>query len=233
MLCISYSCLFVFDEVPWAGRCDMKIVQHNKYTTIKEHQHNIPMTVPPIYAFPPLYTRQPNAIIRNKQIDSWEEILLSTARQHGLWEIDTEGKFTTSTTTEKSATPPPHLQGSMFTNEAIGRTVPPLFVKEIMSHMLAKGSLVQGGSDSTAAYWVLWKNMDSWASLMLEWCETTGKLGQVVTLYELTMGDESIGWDFHGTPQGLAARCLRLLVKRARATMLQDEYDRDIAVKVI
>lgn len=187
------------------------------------------MTVPPIYAFPPLYTRQPNAIIRNKQIDSWEEILLTTARENGLWEIDTEGKFTSQTTQEL----PPHLQGSIFSNESIGRTVPPLFIKEILSHMLTKGSLVQGGSDTTSAYLVLWKNMDSWASLMLEWCETTNKLGQVVTLYELTNGDESIGWDFHGMPQGLAARCLRLLVKRGRATMLQDEYDRDIAVKVI
>ncbi|CAB4255628.1 similar to Saccharomyces cerevisiae YJR102C VPS25 Component of the ESCRT-II complex, which is involved in ubiquitin-dependent sorting of proteins into the endosome [Maudiozyma barnettii] len=178
------------------------------------------MEFPPIYSFPPLYTRQPNAVIRNKQIDSWIDIILSISKQQSLWEIDSQGNFIQQSI-------------SLFENKDIDRTVSPLFIKEILQRMVKTQKLVARDDMSDSTYCILWKNLDSWASLMLEWFETTNKLNQVVTIYELTSGDESIGWEFHSMPDPLVSKCLNLLVKRGRATMLKDEYNKYIAIKVV
>lgn len=183
------------------------------------------MEFPPIYSFPPLYTRQPNAIIRNKQIDSWIDIIISISKQNVFWEIDQSGKFQSSET-------------SIFNNSNINRVVPPLFIKEIFTRMISNNQLISTTNTKTkdvdtTSYFILWKNLDSWASLLLEWFETTNKLNQVITIYELTNGDESIDWEFHSMPNELIIKCLLVLVKRGRATMLQDEYNKNIAIKVV
>ncbi|SMN21033.1 similar to Saccharomyces cerevisiae YJR102C VPS25 Component of the ESCRT-II complex, which is involved in ubiquitin-dependent sorting of proteins into the endosome [Maudiozyma saulgeensis] len=179
------------------------------------------MNFPPIYSFPPLYTRQPNAVIRNKQIDSWIDIILSISKQQSLWEIDSQGKFIQSDI-------------NIFDNKNIDRIVSPLFIKEILQNMIKNQKLISKDDvGNSSSYFILWKNLDSWASLMLEWFETTNKLNQVVTIYELTSGDESIDWEFHSMPDSLVSKCLRLLVKRGRATILKDEFNKDIAIKVV
>ncbi|CCF59119.1 hypothetical protein KAFR_0G00860 [Kazachstania africana CBS 2517] len=181
---------------------------------------------PPIYSFPPLYTRQPNKIIRTKQIESWITIILDLASKNKLWTISKDG------TIENSL--------NIFQNNDIGRSVPPLFIVEIMKIMFTNGQLVSKSdkksdfdSDLSNEFYILWKPIESWGSLILEWFETSNKMNQVVTLYELGEGDESIGWEFHEMPAPLLVKSLKNLVSRNRCTLIKDENDKYIAMKVI
>ena len=79
---------------------------------------------------------------------------------------------------------------NLFNNEEIQRSVPQVFIDEIWSQMVKEGKCLpidQSGRKSnnttTTRYFILWKNLDNWASLILQWFEDSGKLNQVITLY--------------------------------------------------
>lgn len=185
------------------------------------------VSLPPIYSFAPLYTRQPNSIIRRQQINSWIDLILQYAKSHNAWRMSAEGNIIG----EESES----VEGSIFINDEIKRSVPQVFVNEIWSIMCHEGKAIGMDKDKkeSSSYYILWRNIDSWGSLILQWFESAGKLQQVVTIYELSQGDESIGWEFHGMPEALTAICLKPLCQRHRATIVNDEYGKPVAVKVV
>ncbi|CCK69882.1 ESCRT-II subunit protein VPS25 KNAG_0D01300 [Huiozyma naganishii CBS 8797] len=188
------------------------------------------MEFPPIHSFPPLYTRQPNKLVRNKQLETWAGIILDNAKKLHRWEIDKTGRF------ERGGP-------SIFTSESIGRAVPQLFINEIWRHMQRNNQIIlrdeslQWGvlddADADASFYVLWRPLDAWTSLILEWFDTANQMGKVVTFYELAQGDESLDCEFHGIPEPLLLRILKPLVKRGRATMLKGDNDQYVAIKVV
>ena len=46
---------------------------------------------PPIYQFPPLFTRQPNKTIRNKQIETWINIIVTNCERCKIWVMNKNG----------------------------------------------------------------------------------------------------------------------------------------------
>ncbi|XDT18754.1 ESCRT-II complex subunit [Nakaseomyces glabratus] len=194
--------------------------------------------MPSIYAFPPLYTRQPNTLVRKQQIDTWIDILTEWCKSHRVFELGKDGvpvRESDASDADDGAdggtTTGNEAGRSLFKNEEINRAVPPLFIDEIWSVMATRGvALVTEGR---ASYYVLWRTLDSWASLILQWFETVGKLNQVVTLYELTESDETADWEFHSMPLPLLHRCLKPLCNRNRATLMKDEHGTPVALKVV
>lgn len=195
------------------------------------------MNFPPIYSFPPLYTRQPNKLVRNKQIETWINIILEMSQEAKCWEVNKLGEFKVSSN-----------KGSIFHNEEIQRSVPQIFINEVWKKMLTNNQLIiktdneKTGSinptefidnSDSADFYILWKNIDAWGSLLLEWFETCDKLNKVVTFYELSEGDESMNWDFHHMPEQLLYKCLKVLVKRGRATMMKGDNNEYVAIKVV
>lgn len=186
-----------------------------------------PSTVlPAIYSFPPLYTRQPNAIIRRQQIASWIELVLAYCKSQNFWCVTSEGIPVDEYN---------KLRISIFTNSEIQRSVPQVFVEEIWSKMCEEGKAMgtETGRKDSSQYFVLWRTLDSWASLVLQWFENSGKLNQVVTIYELAQGDETADWEFHGMPEPLLAHCIKPLCQRNRATLIKDERGKPVATKVV
>lgn len=124
---------------------------------------------------------------------------------------------------------------SIFKNVSIQRAVPQVFVDEIWSKMCEDGKALgatEGKKDSSQFY-ILWRNLDSWASLILQWFESSGSLNQVVTIYELSQGDGTADWEFHGMPEPLIAACIKPLCQRNRATLIKDERGNPVATKVV
>jgi len=56
--------------------------------------------------------------------------------------------------------------------------------------------------------------------------ESTGQKNTVLTLFELTEGDQADGMEWYGIDQGMMKRCLDVLVKRGIAGMFSvgDEW---------
>ncbi|EDO18822.1 hypothetical protein Kpol_1028p98 [Vanderwaltozyma polyspora DSM 70294] len=186
-------------------------------------------SLPPVYSFPPMYTRQPNSLIRRQQINSWIDIITQFCEGRKCWSMNAEGKpiyedHSNVTNEDKK----------LFTNVELQRTVPQVFVDEIWTQMCQDGKALryEDGKNSSM-YYILWNSLDLWASLILQWFETSVKLNQVVTLYELSQGDETINWEFHGMPELLLVKCLKPLCNRNRATILKDDNGKPVGVKVI
>ncbi|AET41013.1 ESCRT-II subunit protein VPS25 Ecym_7165 [Eremothecium cymbalariae DBVPG len=178
----------------------------------------LPMPFPPIYDFPPLYTRQPNSLIRKQQLETWVNILIQHARENKGWLISHDGKLLE-----------PKQDHSLFVNENIQRQVPDPFIDEIWVYALQKGTVLKHTNDS---FYILWKSLDSWSSLLLQWFETTGKLNQVVTIYEIVSGDDSSAWEFYSMNEQICELALSKLVDRGRATMITND-GKVVAVKVV
>ncbi|EJS43077.1 vps25p [Saccharomyces arboricola H-6] len=200
-------------------------------------------SLPPVYSFPPLYTRQPNSLTRRQQINTWIDIITQYCKSKSIWYMAADGTLinddaSDNGTTDNEDSKKDHI--NLFNNEDIQRSVSQVFIDEIWLQMVKEGKCLpidQSGRKSnnaaTTRYFILWKNLDNWASLMLQWFEESGKLNQVITLYELSEGDETLTWEFHGMPENLLYYCLKPLCDRNRATMLKDENGKVIAIKVV
>ncbi|SCU93033.1 LADA_0G00980g1_1 [Lachancea dasiensis] len=177
-------------------------------------------SLPPIYNFPPLYTCQPNVLIRKQQLATWCDLLLNYAKDNKAWCLNHEGSILRDSESSNA---------SIFKNETIQRVAPAPFIDQIWKEMVRGQKAVK---NSDEAYFILWRSLEQWSSLVLQWFETSGKLNQVVTLYELLEGDESLGWEFHGMHQTLCELCLQKLCDRGRATLLK-EQNKIMGVKVL
>lgn len=171
-----------------------------------------------IYDFPPLYTRQPNSLIRKQQLNSWTDIILNYARENRIWLMSHDGKPLD-----------PEQDYCIFINKKIQRYVQGPFIDEIWSHAVQKGFAVRRSADS---YFIFWKSLDSWSSLILQWFETGGKLNQVTTIYEIVSDEQSANYEFHGMNESVCELVLSKLVESGRASLIRNN-DKVVAVKVI
>ncbi|CUS24785.1 LAQU0S19e01574g1_1 [Lachancea quebecensis] len=176
--------------------------------------------LPPIYNFPPLYTCQPNVLIREQQLSTWCDLILDFAKTNSVWCMSQEG--TVVKDSESSGQ-------SIFRNESIQRSVTAPFRDQIWNKMVQSEKAIKSNN---GVYFILWRSVDYWSSQILQWFETTGKLNQVMTVYELLEGDETLGWEFHGMHPSLCEESLQRLRDRGRATLLK-EQNKIMGVKVV
>lgn len=175
--------------------------------------------LPPIYNFPPLYTLQPNVLIREQQLNTWCDLILEFAKTTAAWCMSQEGSIIKDSENSDM---------SIFRNESIQRAVPAPFIEQIWSKMVQTEKALK----LNGVYLILWKSVDHWSSQILQWFETSGKLNQVVTLYELLEGDETLGWEFHGMHSSVCEVCIQRLCDRGRATLLK-EQNKIMGLKVV
>lgn len=188
---------------------------------------NIGMTLetPQIYKFPPLYTPQTNKLIRKQQLQTWESIILQTCAQLSKWCINKNGKIYDQSTGE--------LLISIFENPEIQRACSLEFQQEIWAYMLQNETALQlKESEDSNMIAIFWESLDSWSSTILEWCETSGKLNQVITIYEICESDENTNCKFYGMPSSFCLLVLHRLVDRNRATLLKDQ-GKIVGVKIV
>lgn len=78
---------------------------------------------------------------------------------------------------------------------------------------------VQGAEE----VFVLWRSLDEWAGLMLDWVEVTGQRGAVLTVFEMTEGEQSRGKEWEGMPLEVVRRVVEVLVKRGKAALIGED----------
>ncbi|CDO94336.1 unnamed protein product [Kluyveromyces dobzhanskii CBS 2104] len=183
------------------------------------------VATPQIYKFPPLYTPQTNKLIRKQQLQTWESIILQSCAQLSKWCIGRNGKVYNQATGE--------LLLSIFENEEIQRSCNIEFQQEIWAFMLQNGTALQLKEfEDSNMMAILWESLDSWSSTILEWCETSGKLNQVITIYEICQSDENSSCKFYGMPTSFCLLVLQRLVDCHRATLLKDQ-GKVVGVKIV
>jgi len=64
--------------------------------------------------------------------------------------------------------------------------------------------------------------MAEWANVVYQWAKSTGKVGGLLTLYDLRAGDDTAGEPFHGLDQGLLLKVLDVLEDEGKARVYKD-----------
>lgn len=203
-------------------------------------------SLPPIYQFPPLFTRQPNKSIRNKQIATWIDIILTNCERCRIWVTNKNGdmKLTNKDTGLIETV-------NIFQNSEINRSCSQIFINEIWATMQRQNQIlnkdgkppifINSNSNNTTEndenfnddeFFILWKSLDQWANEILDWFERTTQLNKVVTFYEIVSNEDNSNESFYSMPESLLFLILKILVKRGRATMLKDD-SRYVAIKVV
>ncbi|PVI08470.1 ESCRT-II complex, vps25 subunit [Periconia macrospinosa] len=190
-------------------------------TTTSTPSTSDPYTYPPIYAFPPFFTLQPNPTTRSSQLHSWSTHIQAYARAHRLFTISLV-----------DALPTP-----LFTNPIIGRSLSLRDARAVLSWMaspeggnraewinptkkLGKDAEEGGGGGKA---WIYWRRPEEWAAMLEEWVERTGQKGTVLTLYEITESDATRREEFWGMDGELLNRSLGICVKRGKAQVFGSE----------
>ncbi|KAK5781476.1 ESCRT-II subunit protein VPS25 PWA37_003628 [Arxiozyma heterogenica] len=202
------------------------------------------LDLPPIYQFPPLFTRQPNKTIRNKQIETWINIILTNCERCKIWVMSKNGDMKLiNKDTELIETI------NIFQNSKINRSCSQIFVNEILLTMKRQNQILNKDgkpptilntnttveNDDTVYdddFFIMWKSLDQWANEILYWFERTTQLNKVVTFYEIVSNEENSEESFYSMPESLLYQVLKILVKRGRATMLKDD-SKYVAIKVV
>ncbi|KAH8164051.1 hypothetical protein CIB48_g4182 [Xylaria polymorpha] len=170
---------------------------------------NTTFTFPREWSFPPFFTRQSNANTRYSQDSKWASLILSYCAHHKLYKLSL-----TSAAAEE-----------MFHNKRLNKRLSLADAREVLSFMRRDGRVeYMGASDELGdVVWVYWRTPEEWAALVETWVDDTAQKGTVLTLYELSQGEDTVGTEFHGLDPELLQKALQVLVKRNKAQIFGQE----------
>ncbi|KAF8253448.1 ESCRT-II complex, vps25 subunit, partial [Wilcoxina mikolae CBS 423.85] len=155
---------------------------------------------PPLYSFPPFFTRQPNAATWAAQRTAWCSFILTYCRSHKQW------RFQLSSA----------LETDLFYNSTLNRRLKQQDVVEVLEAMVTEGTIEWADKERSSVI-VYWRKPEEWAGVIADWIDATGQKGSVLTLYEISWGDLTTGQEFHGIDPTVLRKALDVLVERGAA----------------
>lgn len=188
---------------------------------------------PKIYNFPPFFTKQPNEQTWTAQRQQWTELVLAYCRFYRVWIINergvalSQGNIDTDEPEKKEAE-----ESELFHNKQIDRKLDLDTIQILFKEMMSQGDVSLVNKKDSSRFFVHWNRPEDWAAMVLEWVESTGQSGSVLTLYEIANGELSLRQEFHGIHPQVLELALAVLVKRGRAQLIKDEDGRVAGVKV-
>ncbi|KAI0434237.1 ESCRT-II complex subunit-domain-containing protein [Xylaria sp. FL1042] len=197
------------------------------------------------YHFPPFFTRQPNLSTRHSQYSKWASLVLSYCAHHRLFKLSLTSPHAEDLFHNRRLDRRLSLADAREVLEFMRRDGRVEFVAPGGSGNNSSGSMNLssrglgsiggiggiGGDDSEGGggggggdvVWVYWRTPEEWAALVEAWVDETAQKGTVLTLYELSQGEDTIGTEFHGLDLELLQKALQVLVKRNKAQIFGQE----------
>ncbi|KAF3939508.1 hypothetical protein ABW19_dt0207786 [Dactylella cylindrospora] len=160
----------------------------------------LPSYYPDFYNFPPFYTRQPNANSWSSQLSQWRSFILSYCRARKLWRLNLVDAMDTD----------------LFHNKSINRKLPLPVIREITDSLVSTSNAEWLSADKSIAY-IFWRTPEDFAQQIYGWIEETGQKNTVLTLFELTEGEDTTKQEWYGMDQVMFKKCLDVLVKKGTA----------------
>ncbi|KAH0529227.1 hypothetical protein TsFJ059_003997 [Trichoderma semiorbis] len=174
------------------------------------------------YFFPAFFTRQTNITIHHAQLTKWSALILAYARHHRLFRITISAA----------------AESDLFYNRGIDRRLSPPDIREVLDFMRKDGRAEflrpgesNGAADASSSaaaaggdvVFLYWRKPEEWAALVEAFVEETAQKGSVLTVYELTEGENTRGTEFHGMDNQVLMKALNILVKRGKAQIFGSE----------
>ncbi|KAF3988691.1 hypothetical protein FT663_03923 [Candidozyma haemuli var. vulneris] len=174
---------------------------------------------PKLHSFPPFFTKQSNATILEHQLEAWSSLILSYCEYYKIYSLSGTGAVLSAQ--KKDVEFPP-----LFENKSVERACSDSFKREIFSHLIHKNDRASyiDPKKSDAGVLVHWRTLPEWAKLLRDYVDSTGQLGTILTVYELTQSEDSTtSEDFRNIDYNLFVRILQLLMKQGKAQILMAE----------
>lgn len=171
---------------------------------------------PKIHSFPPFYTKQRNATILENQLDAWASLILQYCEFYKIQSLLAHGSVLSMQ--ETTDLPP------LFENKLIERAVLDEFRHEIFNHLihkLKKAAYVDPKKPETIL--VYWRSLAEWAKVLHDYVDSTGQLGTILTVYELTKLEDTVSEDLRNLDYNLLVKVLDVLMKEGKAQILMAE----------
>ena len=148
---------------------------------------------PPIHAFPPFYTIQPNPISRAQQLSQWRALVLDYCRHYRIFSLSP----LPSSSSDLDAVADPHK--TLFANQSIQRCLSPESIRQILADLVDHkqavwedqllGKKSSASNTTNAKVFVYWKTPVQWADAIYDWVMATGQNKSIMTLFELNQGE--------------------------------------------
>lgn len=163
---------------------------------------------PPIYEFPPFFTKQLNEAVWQAQLGYWSKLILDYCCHENIWKIG--------------------VNHELFTNPRIQRTLKPDVIRLILQHMVNHKDA--DWNVKKESIYVYWRKPAELADALRKWVvDTTGQAGSVLTLYEISQ-DES--GPLYLVDDKVMSQALDILVQKGRATLMKGPNGQVMGVKV-
>lgn len=108
---------------------------------------------------------------------------------------------------------------AIFSNATINRELNSQFVHAILVDLQRTGNAA--ALDKTKNRWeIYWHTLDEWATILYDYVSGKGFTGAVLTLYELSQGEDSEGEEFHGLEHGVLVKALKVLEGRGKCELI-------------
>ncbi|KAI1275522.1 ESCRT-II complex subunit-domain-containing protein [Xylaria sp. FL0933] len=190
------------------------------------------------YHFPPFFTRQPNLSTRHSQFSKWSSLILSYCAYHRLFKLSLTSPHTEELFYNRRIDRRLSLADAREVLEFMRRDGRVEFIAPNSGSSRGLGGIGSlggigvgvgggdeegGGGGGGDVVWVYWRTPEEWAALLEAWVDETAQKGTVLTLYELSQGEGTIGTEFHGLDLELLQKALQVLVKRNKAQIFGQE----------
>ena len=133
-----------------------------------------------VWSWPPLFTLQPVAATRERQLARWSDLLVAWCADNQLVELNVE-----------------QTQSLPWRNSTIDRTLSTEGARAVVEFMRQRGRAdwvdVSTTSTPSRALVFVSRRPDDWAELLWKWASESGQLNSVFTLFELRAGDAARG----------------------------------------
>ncbi|KNC54761.1 vacuolar protein-sorting-associated protein 25 [Thecamonas trahens ATCC 50062] len=169
---------------------------------------------PRFYSFPPFFTLQPNEETRANQVSAWRNFILGYCAAHNVSQLEIQSA----------------LDSPLCHNAAIDRKLSEDALRLFIDDLVATRNAEWLTSDHTTAL-IMPATPDEVAAAIYDWIDTTGQIGDVLTVYELHSGDTTVGTSFHGLDAVLINRALDVLASQGKAKVFSASSPEDAGVK--
>uniref|UniRef100_A0A915P4C9 Vacuolar protein-sorting-associated protein 25 n=2 Tax=Meloidogyne TaxID=189290 RepID=A0A915P4C9_9BILA len=127
------------------------------------------------YDFPPFFTLQPNLQTRDKQLKSWSRLVLDYCQFNKIYSANFE---------EIS-------HSELFNNRRLNRRLDDFGIRAVFDHLENLKHIEWCDKQKTRCN-IYWRRPEEWGIQIYEWANSIGLLNSVVTLFELTQGEDAI-----------------------------------------
>jgi len=167
--------------------------------------------VPEFYGFPPFFTLQPVLSTRERQLRLWQDFIIS-------WHRSRSEQFLSV------------AEWPFFRNDAIHRSLK-AEDRSAVAEYLVRNGYAEWEDDTHARLLIIWERPGDIAAKLYQFVRDQGLVDTVLTVYEITEGEQFEGSPFAGMDDTILRRAIALLEDEGKASLFQGNTSAEDGVK--